>query len=99
MAKKLESPEEHGKGHPKVKRGSAAPFDSGFGEGEHGRGPSPYHLSHSSHPQGHSADAHLAVKGRGGTGAIGKGDGFKARTEDVSHPKTHAEFENLGTGK
>ena len=93
--KGLTSPEESGNSR-QIKRGGAGPFDSGFGEGEHGRGPSPYKLSHSAKPNGHDHVKHWATSGRGGTGRIGKGDGFKARTEDVAHPKSHAEFEALG---
>ena len=97
--KGFKSPEEHGKGHPPLKRGSAGPFDSGFGEGEHGRGPSPYNRKMSPKYNGHSREAHAGNAGRGGAGVIGKGDAFKGRSEDIAHPKTHAEFEALGTGK
>ena len=92
--KGLKSPEESGEGHKAVPRRSAGPFDSGFGEGEHGRGPSPYSTSHSIKPA--SMESHSATSGRGGTGRIGKGDSFKARTTDVEHPGTHGEFEALG---
>ena len=93
----LESPEEHGSGHKKAPRGSGGPFDSGFSEGHHGRGPSPYHKGkHSTHPDGHPLEHHAANAGRGGTGIIGKGDGFKGRTHDTAHPQDHAEFEALG---
>lgn len=91
------APEEHGAG-PAVARGSQAPFDSGFGEGEHGRGPSPYSIAHSGKARGgHSLEAHTGTSGRGGPGVIGKGDGFKSRSEDVEHPQSHSEFEALGT--
>lgn len=88
------APEEAGAGHKSVPRRGAGPFDSGFGEGEHGRGPSPYHKGHSAEPG--TLEEHAATAGRGGTGRIGKGDGFKTRTGDVEHPVSHSEFEELG---
>lgn len=90
---RLTAPEESGGKKDAARRG-AGPFDSGFGEGQHGRGPSPYRSSHSVAPG--SLSQHAATSGRGGSGRIGKGDGFKTRSEDVAHPADHAAFENLG---
>jgi hypothetical protein len=89
----LKAPEE-GRGRKDVPRSNAGPFDSGFAEGEHGRGPSPYRTSHSAAPG--TLAQHAATAGRGGSGRIGKGDGFKTRSEDVEHPVSHSEFEELG---
>lgn len=89
MARNSNPPE--GKKQP---RGSAGPFDSGFAEGEHGRGPSPYKSGHSVAPG--TFEQHSATSGRGASGVFGKGDGFKGRAQDVEHACTHAEFEKLG---
>jgi hypothetical protein len=86
--------ENKGKTYKNVGRGSAGPFDSGFSEGQHGRGPVPYKASQSS--AAGTLEQHDATSGRGGDGIIGKGDGFKTRAPDVSYPQTHAEFEQLG---
>lgn len=102
MARNLKSssdntaPEEHGSGHAKVGRGNNIPYE-GFSEGMHGRGPTPYKKSHSGgNHLGHSIDSHMGTSGRGGTGIIGMGDGFKGRSEDVESPASHADFESLG---
>jgi len=78
----------------KVKRRDQSPMDSGFADGTYGRGSTPYRKSHSGAPA--SLENHAATQGRGGTGVIGKGDGHKTHSEDVAHPRTHAEFERLG---
>jgi hypothetical protein len=98
MAKDLDGdpkvgPEE-GRGKRDASRRNAGPFDSGFSEGQHGRGPSPYRMGHSAAPG--TLRQHAATSGRGGTGRIGKGDGFKTRSEDIEHPTSHSEFEELG---
>ena len=80
----------------KVKRRNQSPMDSGFADGTYGRGSTPYKSSHSSAKSGHPIEKHTALSGRGGTGVIGKGDGHKTHSEDVAHPRSHAEFEALG---
>src|SRR5690242_3901975 len=80
----------------KVKRRNQSPMDSGFADGTYGRGSTPYKSGHSSAKGGHPIEAHTALSGRGGTGVIGKGDQHKGHSEDVAHPRTHAEFERLG---
>jgi hypothetical protein len=93
LSHNLESPEEHGEGR-RPPRGGTRP-EGGFSEGSHGRGPTPYLKNkHGGHQA--KVDAHLGVKGRGGSGIIGKGDGFKGLSEDVEHPQSHEEFERLG---
>lgn len=96
-----ESPEEtqHDSGHRPGKAGKEKFDGGGFREGEAGRGPTPYLKSHSSKPNGHSIEAHMATAGRGGSGFLGKGDSFKGAAADVEHPQTHAEFENLGVAE
>lgn len=88
-----QAPEEGG-GKMHVPRRNAEPYDSGFAEGQHGRGPSPYKLGHSAAPG--TLRQHAATSGRGGSGRIGKSDAFKARSEDIDHPDTHSAFEELG---
>lgn len=94
---RLKSPEEHGEGRRPKRGGAAEREEGGFREGEFGRGPTPYTRGHSGKPNGHSLEAHEATSGRGGSGVIGKHDDFKGRSEDIEHPASHSEFENLGT--
>lgn len=93
-----DAPEEHGKEKAVARRGGSNLYDGGgFAEGTHGRGPTPYTKAHSGgNHDGHALEHHTATAGRGGDGKIGKGDGFKARSQDVEHPQSHAEFESLG---
>lgn len=93
---KNESPEESGEGSRPQRGGMRE--EGGFAEGTHGRGPTPYKKSHSSKPNGHSLEAHLATSGRGGSGIIGGADGNKGPKQDIEHPQSHADFENLGVG-
>lgn len=69
----------------------------GFSEGEAGRGPTPYKKSHSAKPA--SLASHAATAGRGGVGVMGGADGNKGMKSDVSHPDSHAAFEQLGAGE
>ena len=93
----LVSPEEHGGGKKPPRGGNASRHEGGFAEGEYGRGPMPYKISHSGrHAAGQPHDVHSGTSGRGGGGIIGKGDGHKDRSADVEHPQSHAEFERLG---
>jgi len=78
----------------KIKRRNQSPMDSGFADGTHGRGSTPYKKSHSAKPA--SKESHSALSGRGGTGVIGRGDQHKGHSEDIAHPQSHAEFEKLG---
>jgi hypothetical protein len=71
--------------------------EEGFEEGEHGRGPTPYRKSHSAKPA--SLASHAATAGRGGRGVIGGADGNKGTRSDISHPDSHAAFEQLGVGE
>jgi len=93
----LESPEEHGEGRRPARGGREAREEGGFADGEHGRGSTPYNRrKHSAKPEGHSISAHEATSGRGGSGIIGKADGFKGHSEDIEHPMSHSDFEALG---
>ena len=94
------APEETGMG-PRAKRGGEkARHEGGFKEGEFGRGPTPFH-PHMSHNRGRGMGtaAHEGTSGRGGEGRIGENDDHKLRSEDLSHPQSHAEFERLGTAE
>ena len=77
-----------------IKRRSQSPMDSGFADGTYGRGSTPYKSGHSAAPG--TMGEHSALRGRGGTGVIGKGDQHKGHSEDVAHPQSHSEFERLG---
>ena len=93
----LESPEEHGEGKRPERGGESAREEGGFAEGEYGRGSTPYRRHHSGkHVDGQSMEAHTATSGRGGSGIIGGGDGFKGHKEDLEHPLSHEDFEGLG---
>lgn len=70
--------------------------EKGFSEGQNGRGPTPYRKSHSVKPA--SMAAHSATSGRGGPGVFGGADGNKGARSDISHPDSHAAFEQLGAG-
>lgn len=94
---KFKSPEESGEGQRPARGGRELREEGGFCDGEYGRGSTPYKRSHSSKPDGHSLEAHDGTSGRGGSGIIGRGDGYKNHSEDIEHPATHAEFEALGT--
>lgn len=98
MGKQFESPEEGQKDSgDRPGRGGSGPFDGGgIAEGMHGRGSTPFKLSQSSAPKGHSIEAHMSDTGRGGSGILGKGDSFKGHAPDIAHPDTHAAFESLG---
>jgi hypothetical protein len=94
---RVRAPEE-GANSRKVPRGGAEKrHEGGFREGEMGRGPTPYKKSHS-HRNGAGMDLneYEGTAGRGGGGIIGKSDNFKAHSEDIEHPQSHADFERLG---
>ena len=78
----------------KIKRRNQSPMDSGFADGEYGRGSTPYKAGHSANRG--TLEQHSARAGRGGTGVIGEGDHHKGHSEDIEHPQSHAEFERLG---
>lgn len=61
-----------------------------------GHGPNPYKKSHSVKPA--SMASHAANSGRGGKGVFGGADGNKGPRSDISHPESHAAFEELGRG-
>jgi hypothetical protein len=91
------APEESSEGKRPPRGGKALREEGGFSDGEFGRGSTPYSRRHSGkHANGQPLSAHTATSGRGGGGAIGKGDAFKAHSEDLEHPGTHAEFEAMG---
>jgi hypothetical protein len=92
-----EAPEERRGAGQAARGGKAQREEGGFEDGEHGRGSTPYKLSHSEKRNGFPTSDFAATSGRGGIGRIGKGDGFKAHAEDIAHPRSHAEFEALGT--
>lgn len=91
---RYKSPEEGITEKRPTRGGKATREEGGFAEGEFGRGPTPYKKSHSAAPA--SLEDHEGTSGRGGPGVAGKGDGFKNRAEDLEHPQSHAEFEQLG---
>jgi hypothetical protein len=97
MARKLESPEEMGEGTRPARGGREARQEGGFEDGEMGRGSTPYLKSKHGGTEG-SIAKHSATSGRGGSGIIGKGDSFKGHSEDIEHPQSHSEFEQLGQG-
>jgi hypothetical protein len=97
MAKNLESPEEMGEGTRPARGGKESREEGGFMDGEFGRGSTPYSKSKHGGVEG-KLGAHHATAGRGGSGIIGKGDGFKGHSEDIEHPQSHREFEMLGQG-
>jgi hypothetical protein len=92
-----ESPEEMGEGTRPARGGKGVREEGGFAEGTFGRGPTPYLKSKHGGVEGKIAP-HLATAGRGGSGIIGKGDSFKGHSEDLEHPQSHSEFEQLGQG-
>lgn len=94
---KRKSPEESGEGRRPERGGGAKREEGGFMEGDYGRGPTPFKMSHTKKPHGYSLEAHAATSGRGGSGIIGKHDSFKSHAEDLEHPQSHDEFERLGT--
>lgn len=95
MSHKLESPEEMGEGVRPKRGGESAREEGGFADGEYGRGSTPYLKGKHGGVEG-SIAKHGATAGRGGSGIIGKGDGFKGHSEDIAHPASHREFEMLG---
>ena len=97
MGKNLESPEEMGEGTRPARGGKQSREEGGFMDGEHGRGSTPYLKSKHGGTEG-SIAKHAATAGRGGSGIIGKGDSFKGHSEDIEHPQSHREFEQLGQG-
>lgn len=92
----LKSKREVNDGAKAPRGGSAARHEGGFAEGTHGRGPTPYSKSHSKAPG--TFEQHKATAGRGAAGIYGKSDAFKQHAQDLEHPDTHAEFEQLGRG-
>ena len=88
------SPEESGEGRRAPRGGKAAREEGGFGDGEYGRGSTPYRKSHSAAPG--TLSQHSATAGRGAAGVFGAGDQHKSHSEDLEHPSSHAEFEELG---
>jgi hypothetical protein len=90
----LESPEEHGEGKRPGRGGKTVRQEGGFVDGEYGRGSTPYRKSHGA--AAGTLNQHAGNSGRGGSGIIGGGDGFKGHKEDIEHPQSHSEFENLG---
>lgn len=95
MSRKLESPEEMGEGRRPARGGREVREEGGFADGEYGRGSTPYLKSKHGGVEG-SIAKHAATAGRGGSGIIGKSDGFKGHAEDIAHPASHREFEMLG---
>lgn len=93
----MKSPEESGEGKRPERGGAKERREGGFADGEMGRGSTPYLKSHSAKP-GTLAE-HDATSGRGGSGIIGGGDSFKGHKEDLEHPSSHREFEDLGTDR
>jgi hypothetical protein len=91
------APEESRSSGKLPKGGAESRHEGGFREGEFGRGPTPYKLSHS-HKNGaiRETGPYMGPAGRGGAGTVGKSDNFKQRSEDVEHPSSHAAFERLG---
>jgi len=89
----LKSAGERGSEGRSPPRGGSGPFE-GFKEGSHGRGSTPYTKSQSASPG--TLAQHGATSGRGGDGRHGGPEGNKGRMSDISHPQSHAEFENLG---
>lgn len=94
MASSLKSPEESGEGKRPARGGKTVRQEGGFVDGEYGRGSTPYRKSQSCPPG--TLKQHEGTSGRGGSGIIGKGDGFKNHSEDLEHPLSHDEFEELG---
>jgi hypothetical protein len=92
----LTSPEEHGEGSRPQRGGKEMRREGGFSDGEYGRGSTPYLKGKHGGKQGTLAQ-HEATAGRGGSGIIGGGDSFKGHKEDIEHPASHADFEELGT--
>lgn len=90
----LKSPEESGEGKRPARGGKTVRQEGGFVDGEYGRGSTPYRTSHSASPG--TLRQHDGTSGRGGSGIIGKGDGFKNHAEDLEHPLSHKDFEELG---
>src|ERR1700737_3551819 len=92
----LTSPEERGAGKHPPRGGASKRHEGGFAEGDYGRGPTPYKLSHSgAHKNGQPLSVHEATAGRGGGGRIGKGDMHKNHSQDIEHPRSHAGFKAL----
>lgn len=91
----LKSKHEVRDGKAASRGGAAERHEGGFAEGEFGRGPTPYKKSHSAAPG--TLAQHAATSGRGAGGHYGK-EGNMGHAEDLCHPESHAEFEELGRG-
>jgi hypothetical protein len=91
---RMTSPEESGEGARASRGGKPAREEGGFSDGEFGRGSTPYRKSHSASPG--TLKQHDATAGRGASGIFGGADQHKSHSEDLEHPQSHAEFEELG---